>query len=414
MRATQRSSTRASAAAPCPPGVQVEHEAVELVAQEVERRVLAREHVHLHLRQRVSGGAAAAPRCRSRRSRRTPRSWRVGARAPARPRRSRAGGGRAARPRGRARRPRCRRGSRADDRPAPAHRRRAGARSTAPRAKQVDDSRPRASGWASTRSRKRRKCAPVVARVRVLDRGQHRRAHRAARRRERAARAARARAGPASSGGGRAPRARGSARARRRWRPGPRARASRSVKPLEAQKSCAIQPCTPARPTRLMSVCRPVAQWVRAPPLSTYASTRHTVSVRPLRITSPTRDHALAVGGGEEVHLEFHGEHAGIGREEREARVAAGGVGDGGDDAGVEEAVLLGELGAERERDLDAARLHRLQHRAQVRHRPLAREARAGAALEIVVGRGERHFEPRARRPAASFRASRRRAGGSR
>jgi hypothetical protein len=36
-----------------------------------------------------------------------------------------------------------------------------------------------------------------------------------------------------------------------------------------------------------MSVCMPVAQCVRLPCFSTYASRRQTVSVRPLRITSP-------------------------------------------------------------------------------------------------------------------------------
>ena len=56
----------------------------------------------------------------------------------------------------------------------------------------------------------------------------------------------------------------------------------------------------------------------------------------------------------------------------------------------MEEAVLLRELRAEGARDLDAARLHLLEHGAQVRHGALAREACAGALLEVRIGGRER------------------------
>ena len=92
-----------------------------------------------------------------------------------------------------------------------------------------------------------------------------------------------------------------------------------------------------------------------------------------------------AHGGRQQVDLELHGEHAGLGLEQREAGVAAGRVRDRRDHPGVEEAVLLGELGPEGERDLDPPRLDALHRRAEVGHDPLAREARARALLEVGI-----------------------------
>ena len=51
-----------------------------------------------------------------------------------------------------------------------------------------------------------------------------------------------------------------------------------------------------------------------------------------------------------------------------------------GDDPGVEEAVLLRELRAERERDLDVTGLDFLQHGAEEGHRALLRESSRACA----------------------------------
>src|SRR6186713_2902997 len=49
----------------------------------------------------------------------------------------------------------------------------------------------------------------------------------------------------------------------------------------------------------------------------------------------------VAGGRGDEVDLEFGGQHAGRGRHQRESGVAGGAVGDGGYRARMDEAVLL-------------------------------------------------------------------------
>src|SRR5262249_58192596 len=72
------------------------------------------------------------------------------------------------------------------------------------------------------------------------------------------------------------------ARARHPWRRAPR-RGARETRTRSRPRNPAPpspQSFTPARPTSVMSVCVPVAQCTRRPAFSTYASRRHTVSVR--------------------------------------------------------------------------------------------------------------------------------------
>jgi len=98
------------------------------------------------------------------------------------------------------------------------------------------------------------------------------------------------------------------------------------------------------------------------------------------------RHDALALPGRHEVHLELHREHRRVPRHQREGGVTAGAVDDRRHRAGVEEPVLLRQVGAEREADVHLAGRHALQRR----HHPLAREAGADAELELRIGWLER------------------------
>ena len=62
-------------------------------------------------------------------------------------------------------------------------------------------------------------------------------------------------------------------------------------------------------------------------------------------------DQEIAVGGRQQVELEFDGQHFGAGRHQGQPGITAGAVHNRGGDAGVEEAVLLGEVGAEGQAD---------------------------------------------------------------
>ena len=76
-------------------------------------------------------------------------------------------------------------------------------------------------------------------------------------------------------------------------------------------------------------------------------SARTAIRVRPGFGTSARATAAAPAAGAEEVRLELHRQHGGAFRHQGEGGVAGGGVGQRGERAGVEEAVLLRELGAE-------------------------------------------------------------------
>ena len=84
-----------------------------------------------------------------------------------------------------------------------------------------------------------------------------------------------------------------------------------------------------------------------------------------------TERKALAFGGRQKVGLEFHGEDVGTSRHQRECGDAAGTVESCGDDAGMNEAVLLGQLGRIGHRQVDLARLHARDRDAERVHRAL-------------------------------------------
>jgi len=106
----------------------------------------------------------------------------------------------------------------------------------------------------------------------------------------------------------------------------------------------------------------------------------------PARPEHPAHGHEpLARRRGQEVHLEFHREHLVPRLHQRERGVATGAVGDGRDSGGVEVAVLLGEVIAEREADFDLAWAHDFEVGPERSHHLLLREAVAAAGLEVGV-----------------------------
>ena len=98
---------------------------------------------------------------------------------------------------------------------------------------------------------------------------------------------------------------------------------------------------------------------------------------RPTRLHDMTfGQQALAGGRREQVQLEFDGEHRAIFGKQREARVTARGVDNRADDARVNVAMLLRDLGSRLDRNRAITRTHVDDLRADQRHRTLSRKAR--------------------------------------
>lgn len=111
---------------------------------------------------------------------------------------------------------------------------------------------------------------------------------------------------------------------------------------------------------------------------------------RPARPEHPAHgDELLARRRGEEVHLELDREHLPPRLHQRERSVPARAVGDSRDGGGVEVAVLLREVVAERERDLDLPGSHSGEVGTERPHHPLQGEAVADTGFEGRVARLE-------------------------
>src|SRR5262249_302458 len=97
------------------------------------------------------------------------------------------------------------------------------------------------------------------------------------------------------------------------------------------------------------------------------------------------RHDAIAPGRREHIDLELDAQNSGARRHQRKRCVAAGAVGDGGERAGVQKTVLLRQVVAYRQLDVDLARLDAHEASADRLHEPLAPEAAANAALELGI-----------------------------
>jgi hypothetical protein len=97
-------------------------------------------------------------------------------------------------------------------------------------------------------------------------------------------------------------------------------------------------------------------------------------------------DEFFTIGGGKEVHFVFDGEDGGIGGHEGVGGVAAGAVGDGAGDSGMEIAMLLGEFGAKGDLNGNVAGRQFGKTGAEVLHDSLARETVMDAALKVWIG----------------------------
>jgi hypothetical protein len=96
-------------------------------------------------------------------------------------------------------------------------------------------------------------------------------------------------------------------------------------------------------------------------------------------------DQPLAGRRRQQVHLELDRHHRGARRHQAQRGVAAGAVDHRGQRARVQEAVLLGEVEAERHLDFALARGDARQLGAQRVHQVLPREARADALCEAGI-----------------------------
>jgi hypothetical protein len=101
-------------------------------------------------------------------------------------------------------------------------------------------------------------------------------------------------------------------------------------------------------------------------------------------------DEVFAIGGRQQVQLEFDGQHVGALGHQGQSGIAAGAVDDGAGDAGVEEAVLLGQVGAEGQPDFAVAGAQRAHFGADQAHHALPREAAANVRLPVGIARLER------------------------
>jgi hypothetical protein len=100
-------------------------------------------------------------------------------------------------------------------------------------------------------------------------------------------------------------------------------------------------------------------------------------------------DEFFTIGGGKEVHFVFDGEDGGIGGHEGVGGVAAGAVGDGAGDSGMEIAMLLGEFGAKGDLNGDVAGRQFGKTGAEVLHDSLAGETVADAGFVLRIGSSE-------------------------
>ena len=178
------------------------------------------------------------------------------------------------------------------------------------------------------------------------------------------------------------------------------------------KRACRTQSSeTSARPSIRMMVCRPLAQSL-ARPVLVRPDLEIAEGQGPARTKHPAeRRQSLAIGRRHQVDLVFDRQHGRVRRKQAEGRIAAGGVGDRAGDAGMEEAVLLCQVVAEGQLDLDLAGRDARQASADQAHDALALEAALHAGLEVRVRRFElAHRSPPAARvgpPSASSSASR-------
>jgi len=80
------------------------------------------------------------------------------------------------------------------------------------------------------------------------------------------------------------------------------------------------------------------------------------------------------VGGCEQANLELDRQDLGAVRRESHGRVSARAICNTADDARMDIAVLLGECGRERHRNVDTTRLDKLERRSERLHKGLSRE----------------------------------------
>lgn len=102
-------------------------------------------------------------------------------------------------------------------------------------------------------------------------------------------------------------------------------------------------------------------------------------------------DEALSLRRRQQIDLEFHREDRGFGRHQRQGGIPARAIGDRGNDPGVDEPMLLGEVRAERKLDSHTSGPDRSQVRAQHLHHSLTCEARPQTSFEIGGLCLERH-----------------------
>jgi hypothetical protein len=135
----------------------------------------------------------------------------------------------------------------------------------------------------------------------------------------------------------------------------------------------------------VMTVAIMVATGASRPSESMKASAWHTVIVRPARITRPRAINSSPLAGARRLTLNSMGQDARALRHQAEGRVAARTVERGSDDTGVEEPVLLRQVGAEGQADVDLACGNVRQSRADRGHQRLRRKALADGPREVRV-----------------------------
>lgn len=121
-------------------------------------------------------------------------------------------------------------------------------------------------------------------------------------------------------------------------------------------------------------------------------ATPHHPPVRPTHGDGPPgahhvrpRDESFPQRRRQEVHLELDRQHLEAGLHERQRRVPARAVENGGDDSGMQKAVLLGQPFIEGKLDLDTTRFHAREPGTDRLHHALTFKADAHAALEFTV-----------------------------
>lgn len=97
------------------------------------------------------------------------------------------------------------------------------------------------------------------------------------------------------------------------------------------------------------------------------------------------RDEAFARSGEQKVDFKFNAQYADIEWHEAQCGIATGAIDDGGDDACMQKAVLLAEVGAVGECDFDCAGGDVLQGGADGRHDGLALKAGLDAFGEVGI-----------------------------